>query len=30
MSNKESIMEMIGTQNFVEGFWEENYSENII
>ena len=30
MSNKESIMEMIGTQNFVEGFWEENEYTKII
>jgi len=30
ISNKESIMEMIGTQNFVEGFWEENEYTKII
>ena len=30
MDEKESIMKMIGTQNFIEGFWEENeYTKKI-
>ena len=30
MNEKESIMKMIGTQNFIEGFWEENeYTKKI-
>ena len=30
MNEKESIMKMIGTQNFIEGFWEENDYTKII
>ena len=30
MNEKENIMKMIGTQNFIEGFWEENeYTKKI-
>jgi len=30
LNEKESIMKMVGTQNFVEGFWEENeYTKEI-
>jgi len=30
LNEKESIMKMIGTQNFIEGFWEENEYTKII
>ena len=30
MNEKETIMKMIGTQNFIEGFWEENEYTKII
>jgi hypothetical protein len=30
MNEKENIMKMIGTQNFIEGFWEENEYTKII